>query len=135
MTVLAAPREGSTLPRAVIRPTARRSPPARTPLRLAARAFLAALSLAALALALAWVDPHAIVALPALMLPALIALRRYPGERLVCALAAAPPRLRARTPARSAPRGRNVSAMPRGGLLLAFSLAVRPPPAAARAAS
>lgn len=69
---------------------------------------------------------------PALALAIALLARRYPGERLLTALAA---RHRARRrPALTAsdPTLAHVHArVPRGGLLMAFALAVRPPPAAA----
>jgi hypothetical protein len=69
--------------------------------------------------------------LPALALAAAIALGRYPGERSLLALAAR----HARPPRRRKIRGSGVpvrtdrALVPRGGLLIASSLAVRPPPA------
>lgn len=73
--------------------------------------------------------------LPALALLALLALRRYPGERAL--LAAIERRRPVRRPrpcgARSLhPRPR--ARLPRGGGLIASSLAVRPPPETALAA-
>ncbi len=69
---------------------------------------------------------------PAALLALLVAVRRYPGERALLALAS-----RRRTaahaprPALAHARHRGVCALlPRGGALLAFGLAVRPPPAA-----
>jgi hypothetical protein len=76
---------------------------------------------------LAWADASALRALPALLLPALLAVRRYPGERVLAVLSE-PRRERRRRPrSRKAP-ARPQILMPRGGLLLARSLAVRPPP-------
>jgi hypothetical protein len=100
---------------------------------LAARGAFAALVIAAAALA--WLDPHALAAVPALMLPALFMLRRYPGERTVCALARRARRSLPRPHARATPRARVAQVLPRGGRLLGSSLAVRPPPGLARAAS
>jgi hypothetical protein len=75
--------------------------------------------------------------LPVLSLALSLALRRYPGERVVLALAARG-RRRRRRPARGtanrpalAPR----ALVPRGGLLIGASLAVRPPPRLAGACS
>ena len=66
---------------------------------------------------------------PALLLAVTLLLRRYPGERLLVVLRTRPAgrrvRKRACPPARSHPASR----VPRGGLLMAFALAVRPPPA------
>jgi hypothetical protein len=67
---------------------------------------------------------------PALLLAVPLLARRYPGERLLLALAARrrPRRARARFSARTSPR--RAQSMPRGGLLMGFALAVRPPPLA-----
>ncbi len=83
-----------------------------------------------LLVALASIDPSVLCVLPALVLALALALRRYPGEGALLALA----RRRRQEP----PRGisstlRRVRcwtgpAVPRGGLLLARSLATRPPP-------
>jgi len=71
---------------------------------------------------------------PALILVAALLARRYPGERLIVRLAGSPVRARRRArPHALKPRVHIVALVPRGGLLLARSLAVRPPPAAARA--
>jgi hypothetical protein len=71
---------------------------------------------------------------PALILAIALLRRRYPGERLLKRLACARPKRRLRPAsaahASSAPR----AWIPRGGLLLGFSLAVRPPPLAASCA-
>jgi hypothetical protein len=96
------------------------------------RVAMAAPALAVLllgALALVGLDPAALSVLPALALCLLLALRRYPGERVLLGLARVARARRRRSEARQlAPRG--PIARPRGGLLLACSLAVRPPPAA-----
>lgn len=68
---------------------------------------------------------------PALALALLMALRRYPGERRLiaiasrrrCALPRAPRRVRGST------LRLRVTMRPRGGVLIALSLATRPPPA------
>ena len=68
--------------------------------------------------------------LPALLLGCVLLARRYPGEAVLLRWARTPPQrgpggpARAPRPARARPPGR-----PRGGLLMAFALAVRPPPA------
>ncbi|HEY4427793.1 MAG TPA: hypothetical protein VGN08_06285 [Solirubrobacteraceae bacterium] len=91
--------------------------------------------LATSALALAWIDPAALCALPALVLPLLFVLRRYPGERVLRVLSAAR-RRRWERPRASVPGAARLGkVLPRGGLLLARSLAVRPPPAASLTAS
>ena len=83
-----------------------------------------------LTLALAWVDPSALRALPALALPLLLAIRRYPGEGILVILHQTRRRRRQR-PCSVRPTGaRSEFVLARGGLLLARSLAVRPPPAA-----
>jgi len=95
---------------------------------------LPALALGAVLLAaLASVDPAVLCVLPALALALLLTLRRYPGERILARRA--PVALRRRSAASAgAPPTRFVICRPRGRLLLAFSLAVRPPPAALLAA-
>jgi hypothetical protein len=102
------------------------------------RDVLAILGLAAITIAvltLASTDPMALCALPALVLPALFAMRRYPGERILAVLTEAHCQRRPR-PASCAPLPtRPELGLPRGGLLLARSLAVRPPPGARLAAS
>jgi len=66
---------------------------------------------------------------PAVALLAVLFAHRYPGERLLLRLAARRRDRRRRGPAdaRRAPHGRAVH-VPRGGLLMGFALAVRPPP-------
>lgn len=73
--------------------------------------------------------------LPALALACALAFKRYPGERLLVALRE---RRRARWPrVRSfvSARARALTVAAHGGLLMARSLAVRPPPALRRATS
>lgn len=83
-----------------------------------------ALLLAAAAIAAG--DANALCLAPALALGALLTLQRYPGERI---LARQVTRRRLPRPRRRAPLVRAVETVsPRGGLLLARSLAVRPPP-------
>jgi hypothetical protein len=68
--------------------------------------------------------------LPPLLLVAALLLRRYPGERALLALMArAHRRARRRAPHIAMPCLPRAVAPPRGARLLAFSLAVRPPPA------
>jgi hypothetical protein len=66
---------------------------------------------------------------PAVALLAVLFARRYPGERLLLRLAARPSgrRRQGLAGALRAPRGR-AGHLPRGGLLMGFALAVRPPP-------
>lgn len=98
------------------------------------------MALAAIALvmgALVLIDPSAACLLPALALAAPLLLRRYPGERIVTVLARGRTERRWALPTRArVPRKRPgvTGWAPRGGLLLACSLAVRPPPAQARVA-
>jgi hypothetical protein len=91
-------------------------------------AALPALGLAALALAaLGTLDPSVLCMFPVLVLALAMAIRRYPGEGVLARL---------RTIHRRRPRvagslrhpRRHTVLLPRGGLLLAWALAVRPPP-------
>lgn len=93
------------------------------------------LLLAALALCLALVqtavDLHtgALFMAPALLLfLPLIAGRRYVGEGCLARLAQRVPQRRRAPAAAGLPRAERRAYLPRGGRLLAFSLAVRPPP-------
>jgi hypothetical protein len=66
---------------------------------------------------------------PALLLALALLARRYPGERLLATLAGRERRRRVRPgPIRSSSRSAEIH-VPRGALLMAFALAVRPPPA------
>jgi hypothetical protein len=67
---------------------------------------------------------------PPLLLGFVLFTRRYPGERLLARLARRPMRTRRPIGPSLAPVGRVASEMPRGGLLMGRSLAVRPPPLA-----
>jgi hypothetical protein len=74
-------------------------------------------------------DPSALCLLPAVALAVPLLMRRYPGERIIATLRGASRRRWGR-PRSSARRTRGaVVILARGGLLLARSLAVRPPPA------
>jgi hypothetical protein len=66
--------------------------------------------------------------LPALALAVPLLLRRYPGERRLLALIAGRSEPRRRAGARTTATARPRALVPRGGLLIACSLAVRPPP-------
>jgi hypothetical protein len=66
--------------------------------------------------------------LPALALAALLILCRYPGERRLLALIAGRSRPGRRPRGRTTSPARPRALVPRGGLLIACSLAVRPPP-------
>lgn len=91
-------------------------------------AVFAAILVATVALVAA--DPTALCLLPALALALPLLLHRYPGERVISALSTAPRRTWER-PRASRPRTKGPAALvPRGTLLLARSLAVRPPPLA-----
>lgn len=98
---------------------------------------IAAIALAAglIAAATTGVDPSGLLHLaPALILVAALLARRYPGEHLIVRLTGGLSRTRRRVRARAVKaRAHVVAFVPRGGLLLARSLAVRPPPAAVRA--
>ena len=87
------------------------------------------------ALALTALDPNALCLLPALALAAPLILRRYPGARTLVAFSSGPRRSWQRARSSTARAARAVVLTPRGGLLLARSLAVRPPPAVHCAAS
>jgi hypothetical protein len=104
-------------------------------LRHAAFVLVGFASVAVMVLALAWGDPAALCVIPALVLPALLAFRRYPGEGVLAVLRVARNDRRRCVRSSVAPRSRLGADLPRGGLLLARSLAVRPPPSASRAAS
>jgi hypothetical protein len=69
--------------------------------------------------------------LPAALLLGALSLRRYPGERLLLRIIGVERRAPRRRAQRVAPgEGRDVRiGVPRGPSLIAFSLAVRPPPA------
>lgn len=87
-------------------------------------------SLALAILALAVLDTNALCLLPALALAAPLLMRRYLGERTLARLWSARrgdrwPRLPGRVPGGA----RALAVAPHGGLLIACSLAVRPPPA------
>jgi hypothetical protein len=93
--------------------------------------LLVAVLAGAMVLALAATDASGsglLCLLPVIVLAAPLIARRYPGEQVLFALKAVwhepcP------QPSRSAPVGlRHLARVPRGGLLIASSLAVRPPP-------
>jgi len=106
--------------------------------RTARRAFLAAAAivLAAAAALVPYAGAGVLHLAPLLLLLGLLAAGRYVGERQLERLRGLLQRRRARarrrpTAGRPAPP-RPRSAVPRGGLLIASSLAVRPPPAPVR---
>jgi hypothetical protein len=86
------------------------------------------------ALTLVTLDPTALCALPPLVLAVLLALRHYPGEGILVGLSGER-RERRERPLASVPFAGRERAVPRGGLLLACALAVRPPPRCSRSAS
>jgi hypothetical protein len=94
-------------------------------------------TVALLCLAVAAESRGLLFLLPAVLLASVVARRRYPGARLLVALrqrratSARWPRARS---ARST-RARALTAAVHGGLLIARSLAVRPPPRLSRAAA
>ncbi len=93
-------------------------------------AFLAA-GLAALTLI--GVHSDVLLALPVLLVAVPLVAGRYVGEERLARLAAAFVASRRRRPASSRSTARrSPRALPRGGRLIASSLAVRPPPAAMR---
>ncbi len=79
-------------------------------------------------LAVSSIDQAVLCALPALILPLLLALRRYPGERALMSLASPCALRRPRAASRPRPPVSVWIGVPRGGLLIARSLADRPPP-------
>jgi hypothetical protein len=95
--------------------------------------FLACFAVLVVALVLG--DTNALCLFPALALAVPLSMRRYPGERIVARLSKTG-RAR-RVPARGlAPNARRrLPNIARGGLLIARSLAVRPPPAVLSPAS
>jgi hypothetical protein len=75
------------------------------------------------------IDPNVLCLVPALGMALMLLARRYPGERiLVRRLGGRRPRRRRQVRSRSSV-GATVM-FPRGGLLLGYALAVRPPPVA-----
>ena len=94
---------------------------------------LAGLTLAVAALTLVGVSADILLALPALLFALPLLAGRYVGEDRLARLAAAFVAAR-RRPAASVPTTarRAPLAVPRGGRLIAASLAVRPPPARLR---
>ncbi len=100
-------------------------PAGRRPL---AFALCVALGCAA-AVAVAGGDAGMLALAPALLIAALVSRRRYPGAKLLIAMRSRALGIaRRRGLARIAATGRAVVVAPRGGLLLACSLAHRPPP-------
>ncbi len=69
--------------------------------------------------------------LPVLLLGCALLARRYPGESALLRWAREPATRRPRARSFASPRPRPAAHVPRGGLLMAFALAVRPPPASA----
>jgi hypothetical protein len=96
------------------------------------RALIAATALVGLALCLhGGVGAADFLCLaPALALASMLFVRRYPGERALMRLAARSGPRRPPTTVSLPPAPRPAVRVPRGGLLMAFALAVRPPPRA-----
>ncbi len=94
---------------------------------------LAALTLAVAALTLVGVHSDVLLSLPVLLFALPLLAGRYVGEEHIARLAAVFVAAR-RRPTGSLPTAarRSPIAVPRGGRLIAASLAVRPPPAAPR---
>src|SRR5580704_10930024 len=102
-----------------------RPPNSSPPIRRAAIA--AALALGFLATAL--LEPSVLCLAPAVILALVLLTRCYPGERILTRLRGASRRRSRRAP-QERPLLRRVEIIPaRGGALIAYSLAVRPPPA------
>jgi len=94
---------------------------------------LAALSLALAALTLVGVDADVLLAAPVLLFALPLLAGRYVGEEHLARLAAAFVAVARRAARALAGRARrSPRALPRGGRLIAASLAVRPPPAVLR---
>lgn len=74
------------------------------------------------------VDPTALCLLPAFAFAAPLLMNRYPGERMIAALTHLRQRRWAHPRSSVPPTRPVVRVLARGGLLLARSLAVRPPP-------
>jgi hypothetical protein len=93
--------------------------------------LLVAVLAGAIVLALAATDASGsglLCLLPVIVLAAPLIARRYPGEQVLLALGAARHEPRSQS-SQSVPSGlRHLARVPRGGLLIASSLAVRPPP-------
>ncbi len=89
-------------------------------------ALAAALALGFLAAAL--LEPSVLCLAPAVILALVLLTRRYPGERILTRMRGASRRRSRRAPPER-PLHRGVEIIPaRGGALIAYSLAVRPPP-------
>ena len=99
--------------------------------------FAAVLALASALLACAALGVGGVALLhlmPAFLLGVVLLARRYPGESVLLRLARARTRRAPRPPASQLLHSpRPAAHIPRGALLMAFSLAVRPPPAVAAA--
>lgn len=80
--------------------------------------------------ALVWGATDLLGLLPAPLLGCLLLARRYPGERLLLRRACPLGARRPRAPRSSTAPQRVAVRMPRGGRLIGFALAVRPPPRA-----
>ena len=102
-------------------------------LRSPAMRLALALLLAASLLLASGFDPGVLCVLPALGMAFALLIGRYPGERTLTALRERS-RVKALRPRKCAiARPRAIITIPRGGLLISYSLAVRPPPACSSA--
>lgn len=99
------------------------------------RWLVALAGMAVVIVVLVAIDPSALCLLPALTLAVPLLMRRYPGERIIAALSGAARRRWARPRSIMQRSKTAVVLVVRGGLLLARSLAVRPPPALSAASS
>lgn len=97
------------------------------------RAVAAAALLVGLGALLVVLGPDALFVAPAPAAALLLICRRYPGERLIVRLRRAPRAAAGRCPALLGTARAGHDVLPGGGLLLALSLAVRPPPRSAAA--
>jgi len=94
---------------------------------------LSVLTIALAALTRVGVDSDVLLALPALLLALPLLAGRYVGEERLARLVAAFVPMRRRAAGSLPPTARRTPrALPRGGHLIASSLAVRPPPVALR---
>jgi hypothetical protein len=98
--------------------------------RVHAALLVAAIAAFGLALALPGMETGVLFLSPAIILLASLLTGHYVGEHSLARFVAGfrPRRSRRRTPAAGGPERRLRARMPRGGRLVATSLAVRPPP-------
>ena len=92
------------------------------------RLLIAAAAAAILTGALAGAGGGLLTILPFLVILGLLACGRYPGETALCRIRGSVPRRSRRAPAIGRPWRAVRSSSPRGGALIAWGIAVRPPP-------